>query len=80
MTTAPQSNRARRHCDRGCNFTEKLKFQEVSWSTARGGESRYPGWGVTDPLARALQQFVNGNVTIMYTCHKLYLEREHLPK
>jgi hypothetical protein len=36
--------------------------------------------GVTDPLARALQQFVNENVTIMYTCHKLHLEREHLPK
>jgi|ERR1700683_3645120 hypothetical protein len=24
-------------------------------------------------LARGLQQFVNGNVTIMYPCHKLYL-------
>jgi hypothetical protein len=34
----------------------------------------------SNPLARALQQFVNGNVTIMYPCHKLYLEREHLPQ
>ena len=31
-------------------------------------------------LARPLQQFVNGNVTIMHTCHKLYLGCERLLK
>jgi hypothetical protein len=68
--------------NRQINFTGKLTFPEVSWSTAHSPKSRYPKGvrGLCHPLARALQQFVNGNVTNMYACHKLYLGRERLPK